>query len=126
MRIASSPTFRIAAGLRLAVLLGVAGSRAFRRLHSHGQDARLKRADGGLWLSATVQGKPAHLSSRQRFHPRSLQKKRDVFDLQNSLPSDLIWRMPSLKRRPLRLQITEPQKASAVTRFRDHLLQLAQ
>jgi hypothetical protein len=126
MRIASSPTFRIAAGLRLAVLLGVVGNKAFRRLHSQGQDARLKRADAGLWLAGAVQANPLYLSPRQRLHLRSVQKKSGARDRQMSFPSDLISRVSDLKRRPVRLQIIELQSATAVTLAHDELLHLTQ
>lgn len=46
MRIASSPTHRIASGLLLAVLLSVVGCQVVRRLDSHGPEVLLKAADG--------------------------------------------------------------------------------
>jgi hypothetical protein len=58
MRIASSPTHRIAAGLLLAVLLSVVGYQVVRRLNSHGPDALLKRADDLSWLNNWIHAKP--------------------------------------------------------------------
>jgi hypothetical protein len=50
MRIASSPTLRIAAGLLLAVPLSVVGYQVVRRLNSHGPVAQLERAAGSSCL----------------------------------------------------------------------------
>ena len=61
MRIASSPTLRIAAGLLLAVLLSVVGYQVVRRLNSHGPEALLKQADGLLWPDIAVQTSPSHI-----------------------------------------------------------------
>ena len=55
MRIASSPTLRIASGLLLAVLLSVVGYQVVRRLNSHGPDALLKRADEISWVDNWIQ-----------------------------------------------------------------------
>ena len=49
MRIASSPTLRIAAGLLLAALLSMVGYQVFRRWISHGPEVLLERADAVLW-----------------------------------------------------------------------------
>jgi hypothetical protein len=49
MRIASSPTLRITAGLLLAALLSIVGYQVFRRWISHGPEALLERADAALW-----------------------------------------------------------------------------
>jgi hypothetical protein len=61
MRIASSPTRRIAAGLLLAVLLSVVGNQVIRRLSSRGPEALLKRADGLLWPDFAVQTSPSYI-----------------------------------------------------------------
>jgi hypothetical protein len=45
MRISSSPTLCIAAGLLLAALLSIVGYQVFRRWISHGPEALLERAD---------------------------------------------------------------------------------
>ena len=66
MRIASSPTLRIAAGLLLAVLLSVVGYQVFRRLNSHGLEALLKRADGLPWVDSEIQTKPTYIYEEQR------------------------------------------------------------
>ena len=49
MRIASSPTLRIAAGLLLAALLSIVGYQVFRRWIAHGPEVLLERADASLW-----------------------------------------------------------------------------
>ena len=59
MRVASSPTLRIAAGLLLAVLLSVVGYQVVRRLNSHGPEAQLQRADGLSCLIHNKQSKSA-------------------------------------------------------------------
>ncbi len=50
MRIAVSPTLRIAAGLLLAALLSIVGYRVFRRWISHGLEVLLGQADDLSWL----------------------------------------------------------------------------
>jgi hypothetical protein len=125
MRIASSPTFRIAAGLRLAVLLGVVRNQVIPRLHSHGQDVRLKRADAGLWLAGTVQANPPYLSP-QRLHPRSAfnEKSRLHSWAPSSFGSHLAH--ACFEKTAAALVMTEPQNATATTRAHDELLQLTQ
>jgi hypothetical protein len=58
MRIASSPTLRIAAGLLLAALLSIVGYKVFRRLISHGPEALLERGDEMSWLNSWIQAEP--------------------------------------------------------------------
>jgi hypothetical protein len=50
MRIASSPTLRIAAGSLSAALLSIVGYQVSRRWISHGPEALLERADDLSWL----------------------------------------------------------------------------
>jgi hypothetical protein len=66
MRIASSPTLRIAAGLLLAALLNIVGYQVFRRWISHGPEALLKRADDLSWPAnwATAAGSACHSQAR--------------------------------------------------------------
>ena len=64
MRIASSPTLRIAAGLLVAVLLSVVGYQVARRLSSHGPEALLKQADGLSRFLGAAQTEPSHLLIR--------------------------------------------------------------
>lgn len=68
MRIASSPTLRIATGLLLAVLLSVVGYQVVRRLNSHGPETLLKRADGSAWPDFEVQTSPFHIYEELGFN----------------------------------------------------------
>lgn len=68
MRVASSPTFRIAAGLLLAFLLSVVGNQVVRRLNSHGPQALLKRAEGSSWPEFEVQTNPSYIDEELGFH----------------------------------------------------------
>jgi hypothetical protein len=61
MRIASSPTLRIATGLLLAALLSIVGYQVFRRWISHGPEALLERADDLSWLIHKRQSKSAQI-----------------------------------------------------------------
>ena len=70
MRIASSPTLRIAAGLLLAVLLSVVGYQVFRRLNSHGPEALLKRADEMSWLNSWIAAEPLYRKAEIEFEQR--------------------------------------------------------
>jgi hypothetical protein len=123
MRIASSPTLRIAAGLLLAVLLSVVGYQVVRRLNSHGPEALLKRADEMSWLVRAVQTKPSYLSTEQRVHLRSMapyiMAASAPIDavIRGSVPSPshdsivdlllapvLVWHQSTLSRRPVSSQ----------------------
>ena len=70
MRIASSPTLRIAAGLLLAVLLSVVGYQVVRRLNSHGPEALLTRADDLSWLNSWIQAEPLYREAELKFTQR--------------------------------------------------------
>ena len=70
MRIASSPTLRIAAGLLLAALLSIVGYKVFRRLISHGPEALLERADGFVRLTFDLT-RPSVPFREQRFQSGS-------------------------------------------------------
>jgi hypothetical protein len=70
MRIASSPTLRIAAGLLLAVLLSVVGYQVVRRLNSHGPEALLKRADDLSWLNSWIQADPLYKQAELEYAAR--------------------------------------------------------
>ena len=70
MRIATSPTLRIAAGLLLAVLLSVVGYQVVRRLSSHGPEALLKRADDLSWLNSWIQAEPIYRQAELEFIER--------------------------------------------------------
>jgi len=60
MRIASSPTLRIAAGLLFAALLSIVGYRVCRRWFSHGPEALLERADEMSWLNSWIDAEPLY------------------------------------------------------------------
>jgi CHAT domain-containing protein len=70
MRIASSPTLRIAAGLLLAALLSIVGYQVFRRWISHGPEALLERADDQSWLNSWIQAEPLYRQAEQEFAQR--------------------------------------------------------
>jgi hypothetical protein len=59
MRIASSPTLRIATGLLLAALLSIVGYQVFRRWVCHGPEALLERADDSSCLIHSKQSESA-------------------------------------------------------------------
>lgn len=74
MRIASSLTLRIAAGLLLAALLSIVGYKVFRRSISHGPEALPERADDSLWLASLIHAQPIDLRSPKNLikpHPFS-------------------------------------------------------
>jgi len=70
MRIASSPTLRIAAGLLIAVLLSVAGYKVFWLLNSHSPEALLKRADEMSWLNSWIAAEPLYRQAETEFEKR--------------------------------------------------------
>ncbi len=70
MRIASSPTLRIAAGLFLAALLSIVGYKVFRRLISHGPEALLERADEMSWLNSWINAEPLYHQAELQFIER--------------------------------------------------------
>ena len=70
MRIASSPTLRIATGLLLAVLLSVVGYQVVRRLNSHRPEALLKRADEMSWLNSWIAAEPLYRKAEIEFEQR--------------------------------------------------------
>jgi|CZKL01.1.fsa_nt_gi CHAT domain-containing protein len=70
MRIAVSPTLRIATGLLLAALLSIVGYRVFRRWISQGPEALLMRADDLSWLNSWIQAEPLYRQAEQGFTQR--------------------------------------------------------
>lgn len=70
MRIASSPTLRIATGSLLAVLLSVVGYQVVRRLNSHGPEALLERADEMSWLNSWIAAEPLYQKAETEFEQR--------------------------------------------------------
>src|ERR1035441_3195437 len=69
MRIAS-PTFRIAAGLLLAVLLSVVGYQVFRQSSFYAPEALLQQADGMSWLNSWIEAEPLYRQAEQEFTQR--------------------------------------------------------
>ena len=69
MRIAS-PTFRIATGLLLAVLLSVVGYQVFRRSSFYAPEALLKQADEMSWLNSWIEAEPLYRQAEQEFTQR--------------------------------------------------------
>ena len=69
MRIAS-PTFRIAAGLLLAVLLSVVGYQVFRQSSFYAPEALLQQADGMSWLNSWIESEPLYRQAEQEFTQR--------------------------------------------------------
>jgi len=67
MRIASSPTFRIASGLLLATLLGFVGYQVFRRRNPNAPEALLKRADEMAWLNNWIGAAPLYRRAEIQF-----------------------------------------------------------
>ena len=70
MRLPTSPTLRIAAGLLLAVLLSVVGYQVVRRLNSHGPETLLKRADDLSWLNSWITAEPLYQRAELEFTQR--------------------------------------------------------
>jgi len=70
VRIPSSPTIRIAAGLLLAALLSIVGYQVFRRRSSQAPEALLKRADDLSWLNAWIQAEPLYRQAELEFRQR--------------------------------------------------------
>ena len=69
MRIAS-PTFRIATGLLLAVLLSVVGYQVFRQSSFYAPEALLKQADEMSWLNSWIEAEPLYRQAEQEFTRR--------------------------------------------------------
>ena len=70
MRIAFSPTLRIATGLLLAALLSIVGYKVFRRWISQGPEALLMRADDLSWLNSWIQAEPLYRRAEKEFTER--------------------------------------------------------
>lgn len=75
MRITSSPTLRIAAGLLLAALLSIVGYHVFRRWVSHGPEALLERADEMSWLNSWINAEPLYHQAELQFIQRHQSSK---------------------------------------------------
>src|ERR1700685_3876925 len=69
MRIAS-PTFCIATGLLIAVLLSIVGYQVFRQSSFYAPEALLKQADGMSWLNSWIEAEPLYRQAEQEFTRR--------------------------------------------------------
>jgi CHAT domain-containing protein len=67
MRIALSPSFRIAAGLLLVVLLGVVGYRVLPWRNPASPEALLARADEMSWLNSWIEAEPLYRQAEIQF-----------------------------------------------------------
>jgi CHAT domain-containing protein len=67
MRIAFSSTFRIAAGLLLAVLLSIVGYHVLRKRNPDAPEALLKRADDMSWLNDWIGAAPLYRQAELQF-----------------------------------------------------------
>ena len=70
MRIAFLPSFRIAAGLLLVVLLGVVGSQVLRWRNPVSPEALLARADEMSWLNNWIAAEPLYRQAELQFTQR--------------------------------------------------------
>ena len=67
MRIAGSPTFRVAAGLLLAVFLSVIGYHVLYKRNPDAPEALLKRADDMSWLNNWIAAAPLYKQAELQF-----------------------------------------------------------
>jgi hypothetical protein len=67
MRIALLPSFRIAAGLLFAVLLGVVGCQVLRWRNPASPEALLERADEKSWLNSWIEAEPLYRQAEVQF-----------------------------------------------------------
>ena len=70
MRIAFSSTFRIAAGLLLAVLLSIVGYHVLRKRNPDAPEALLKRADDMSWLNNWIGAAPLYRQAELQFNQK--------------------------------------------------------
>jgi hypothetical protein len=75
MRIAFSSTFRIAAGLLLAVLLSCVGYQVLQRRNSGAPEALLKRADEMSWLNNWIAAEPLYRQAEVQFNQEGQHSK---------------------------------------------------
>src|ERR1039457_2022463 len=66
-RIVFLPSFRIAAGLLLVVLLGVVGCQILRWRNPVSPEAFLARADEMSWLNSWIEAEPLYLQAEIQF-----------------------------------------------------------
>ncbi len=118
MRISVSPTFRIAAGLLLAVLLSVVGYQVFRRLNSHAPEALLKRADEMSWLNSWIAAAPLYRQAELQFI-KEHQPSKALYARVSQMPahSESTTTLPS-QIATLRHDLTLPEAHDAETRLR--------
>ena len=89
MRIASSPTLRIAAGLLLAALLSIVGYQVFRRWIAHGPEVLLERADAALWRNVHPDSFQAitNIETARRFKRFALERLTHLAIKSSRIPS---------------------------------------
>jgi CHAT domain-containing protein/transcriptional regulator of met regulon len=75
MRIAFSSTFRIAAGLLLAVLLSCVGYQVLRRRNSGAPEALLTQADEMSWLNNWITAEPLYRQAERQFNQKGQHSK---------------------------------------------------
>ena len=141
MRIASSPTLRIATGLLLAALLSIVGYQVFRRWISHGPEALLKRADDLSWFVGAAQTKLPNLASEQtpllflgapactegvsafaRLSQRFNAKRKPQSHWWSPAPPGSCLAPVHLEQATSQFTITEPQQKTADTRSQKELI----
>ncbi len=87
MRIAFSSTFRIAAGLLLAVLLSCVGYQVLRRRNSGTPEALLKRADEMSWLNNWIAAEPLYRQAEVQFNQEEGQYSKALYARVSEIPA---------------------------------------
>jgi len=87
MRIALSPTLRIAAGLLVAVLLGVVGCQVLRWRNPPSPEALLERADEMSWLNSWIGAEPLYRQAELQFEQKH-QLSKALYARVSEMPAD--------------------------------------
>ena len=118
MRIAPSPTLRIASGLLLAALLIAVGYQVFRRLNSQAPDALLERADEMSWLNDWIGAEPLYRQAELQFTQKH-QLSKALYARVSQVPahSESSTSVPS-QIALLRKELDLPEAADSETRLR--------
>jgi hypothetical protein len=118
MRIAFSSTFRIAAGLLLAVLLSCVGYQVLRRRNSGAPEALLKRADEMSWLNNWIAAEPLYRQAELQFNQKG-QRSKALYARVSEIParSESSASFPS-QIAALRLDLKLPEARDPETRLR--------
>jgi CHAT domain-containing protein len=118
MRIASSPTLRIAAGLLLLVLTSIGGYQVVRQLNARSPDALLKRADEMSWLNSWIAAEPVYRQAELEFgHKHQLAKALYARVSQIPAESESSTTIPS-QIALLRSDLDQPEARDPETRLR--------